>query len=878
LIGGHDLLHGNTGAKGSIYSTLRNGREIQPPGESGESKPTNLLVQREPLLLPVLALSAGILAGHFNYFRAGELVWPLTLAVSLIVVCLAWRKAYRLRLACVLLAIGILGLATQVAHRKQAPPKLNVSDGETVLLDGCVVDPPVFSPDKAQFSLQLAPGAEARVSVVLKGDAALPIGYGQRIEAVAKVRSPHNFQNPGEFDYAAWLANQHIYWTASVHAPEDIHLQPGRCGHRAIGWLFSVRTWSLNRLDELYPGDHETAVLLKAILLGQTAGVERRWTNDFRLTGTYHALVISGQHISVLAITLLFLLRLLNFGRIPSLAVAAGASWLYAFVSGCSAPVLRAAGGFTLFLIASYLFRRLRILNTLAVVAFAYLVFDPKQLFDASFQLSFLSAAALAVFAIPLMERWTEPLRMAASSPDRMQADMRQDARIATWRVELRLLAETLRLWSRLPGKASIVIVGAAARLLVFIAEAMIVSACIQFGLALPMADYFHRVSFTGLVANVIVVPLLSVVVPVGFAAIFTGWHWLGAIAAFCLHTAESVAAWHVKFEPGWRIAALPVWLGLAFTTSLILLAFSLRRKNRLTPLVALLSIGLFGVMYWQPWRPDLLPGWLEISAIDVGQGDSLLVAFPNGRTMLIDGGGFPGMSRMARKPNLDIGEDVVSPYLWSRKIRRLDYAVLTHGHSDHMAGMGAVLDNFRPRVLWIGVEPDTPAWRALKEKALHDGVRIQALGSTTKPFQIGSANVTVLAPMPDYVAGDIPANDDSVVLQIGLGRRRVLLTGDAEKPIEGELLSEGKLQPVTLLKAGHHGSRTSSSEAFIDAVRPEFTMISAGYLNQFHHPHPQVLERFAEHHTMVLRTDREGLLTFRTDGERVVITTPKWE
>ncbi|HXE12734.1 MAG TPA: DUF4131 domain-containing protein, partial [Bryobacteraceae bacterium] len=119
-------------------------------------------MQREPLLLPVLALSAGILAGHFNYFTARELIWPLTAALLLIVVCLAWRSAGRLRLACVLLAIAMAGIATQVAHRQQTLPKLNVSDGETVLLDGCVVDPPVFSPDKAQFTLQLAPGAEAR--------------------------------------------------------------------------------------------------------------------------------------------------------------------------------------------------------------------------------------------------------------------------------------------------------------------------------------------------------------------------------------------------------------------------------------------------------------------------------------------------------------------------------------------------------------------------------------------------------------------------------------------------------------------------------------------------------------------------------------------
>jgi hypothetical protein len=124
-------------------------------------------------------------------------------------------------------------------------------------------------------------------------------------------------------------------------------------------------------------------------------------------------------------------LKFLRIGRIPSLAVAALACWMYALVTGMSAPVVRAAGGFTLFLMASYLFRRIRIVNALAVVGFVYLVFDPEQLFDASFQLSFLSAAALAVFALPLMERWTEPLRIAAGSPDRVVANIKQDPKVA---------------------------------------------------------------------------------------------------------------------------------------------------------------------------------------------------------------------------------------------------------------------------------------------------------------------------------------------------------------------------------------------------------------------------------------------------------------
>jgi competence protein ComEC len=772
-----------------------------------------------------------------------------------------------------LLALSLAGIATQVIHRHGVTPKLNVEDGETVLLDGCVVDPPVFAPGKAQFTLQLAPGAAVRVSEQLKEGPGPQFEYGQRVEAAAKVRTPHNFQNPGEFDYAGWLAGQHIFWTGSVSSASDIRVLPGHCGNRSLVWLFKIRTWALGRLDKLYPGDPETAVLLKAILLGQTAGVERRWTSDFRLTGTYHALVISGQHIAVLAVTLLFLLRMFHMGRVPALSTATLACWAYALISGFSAPVVRAAGGFTLFLGASFLFRRVRIVNALAAVGLIYLAFDPDELFDASFQLSFLSAAALALIALPLMERWTEPLRMASRTIDRTIADTKADPRIATWRVELRLIAETISVWLRLPYGAAVFATGIGSRLAVYIAEAVLISACVQLGLVLPMIDYFHRVSLTGLIANVVVVPLLSVVVPAGFAAIFTGWHWLGTVTSWLLFLAERLAAWHARFEPSWRIANPPLWTEIAFSLALLILALSLRRQHRLLPLAGCMTLGTLTLICCQPWRPNLDPRWLEVSSIDVGQGDSLFVSFPNGQTMLIDAGGFPGMSHMIRKPNLDIGEDVVAPYLWSRGIHRLDYAVLTHGHSDHMAGLPAILDGFHPRELWIGPEPRSDQWKAVEKRAQFDGVRIRSLRADAPEMHFGEATVKILAPHDDYVAGDSANNNDSLVLSIQMGSQRVLLAGDAERPIEHEMLADRQLQPVTLLKVGHHGSRTSSSEELLDAVRPQFAFISAGYLNQFHHPHPDVLSRLAEHHAMILRTDRNGLLTFRTDGRHVEVS-----
>ena len=826
---------------------------------------------REPLIIPFIALATGILAGHFYFFTLNELMLPVSASLLIVIAAFAAGRTARIQLAaaCCLLTLG--GVATQVLHRQTRTPRLSANDAETVVLSGCVTNPTVFSPNREQFTLDLGKGARARISVVLKGDQKVDLSYGQNAEAVAKVRLPRNFQNPGSFDYAGYLAAQHIYWTASVASPQDIHVLSGHCGSPARKGLFAVRTWALDRLRALYSHDQHTAALLQATLIGETAGVDRRWTNDFRVTSTYHALVISGLHISILAMTILFILRVFGLRRMQALFAATVASWMYAFISGGSAPVIRAAGGFTLYYIASYFFRKTRALNLLAFIGLVYLTFDPDELFDPSFQLSFVSAAAIALLAVPAMERFTEPVRAAIKRVDQSAYDAQVAPRAAQWRTELRLVSATLRVWTRLSPGRSLEVIAAATWLAVFIADVVIVSACVQFGLALPMASYFHRLSATGLSANIIVVPLLSLVVPIGFAAIATGWHTLAVIAAFLLGLAETVAAWHVRFEPSWRIAALPLWIALGFSVSLALLAICIRKKRWISASLSL-SVTAFAVLLWQPWPAETKPKWLEVTAIDVSQGDSLLVVFPDSETMLVDAGGYPGMERMIRKPQTDIGEDVVAPYLWSRRIHHLDYAVLTHGHSDHMAGLPAILDDFHPRALWIGAEPESAAWKKVREHATADHVPILALNRNSAPRTIGGVAIRILAPSPGYTPGDAAGNNDSLVFQITYGRRSILMTGDAERPVEEDMLQSGLLKPVTLLKVGHHGSRTSSSEDFLDQLQPRFAFISDGYLNQFHHPHPDVLQRLAEHHTQIFRTDQRGLLTFRTDGDKMEV------
>jgi competence protein ComEC len=240
---------------------------------------------------------------------------------------------------------------------------------------------------------------------------------------------------------------------------------------------------------------------------------------------------------------------------------------------------------------------------------------------------------------------------------------------------------------------------------------------------------------------------------------------------------------------------------------------------------------------------------------------------------MLIDAGGIPSFGR-TKKAGIDIGEDVVSPYLWSRSIRRLDIVAMTHAHEDHIGGMSAVLRNFRPRELWTGATQDSPEWRRVRETAerLHITIRHMQRGA---PFSFGGTILQVLAPGPDYAPDTTPKNDDSLVMRIRFGATSFLLTGDMEKKIERELGDAGLLEHDDVLKVGHHGSRTSTNPQLLDLERPGFGIISAGFDNSYGHPHPLIIKALRERRIAVFRTDQSGLITVVSDGRRLRFDVP---
>jgi competence protein ComEC len=824
---------------------------------------------KDPLLGPVAAIAAGIVVSRFAAFHQAEL--NSAIAAFLLLGALAlWRGGRVLAGVCCALGLVCGGALTALAHRPGPRPELDVEGREIVVLEGCVVEPPAVSGPRERFVLELEPHARAQVTLYTKADEALPkLRYGQKIELDARVRKPRNYGNPGAFDYARYLARQDVYWTASG-AASSVHVRAGECGSRFAKFAMDLRAAGLDRIERLYPGDSYRSGMMQALLLGQQFQLERVWTEAYRNTGTFHTIVISGTHVAILAAFFLFCLRLCFVPESVAMALTVGAAWLYALVAGWGAPCVRSAAGLTLVMIAGYFYRERRPLNLLAAVALGFLALDPEQLFDASFQLTFLAVAFLGAFATPLIRCTSGPLARGLDDLDNTDRDLHAAPRVAQFRIEMRLLVDTLTSLLRIPRAAARIAVTLPARVALFVYEIAAVSAVIQLGLALPMVVYFHRVGLSGLSANAFVVPLMGVAVPAGFVAILTGWSWVATVGGWLLLLSQRVVNWHAAIEPQWRIPTPPVWVAIAFSAALVAAGVARGRWWRAATGAA---VAVFlTLLLTNPFPPRTHAGELEMTAIDVGQGDSLLLVFPDGKRMLVDGGGIPSFGGGPRA-QLDIGEDVVAPYLWERGIGGVDVVALSHAHDDHVGGLPALVNDFHPREIWTGAVPECDAWGRVREAAARRGAKIVAM-QEPRHFAFGGTEMEVLAPLDDYVPGDTPKNNDSLVLRLRYGRHTFLLTGDVERGVERGMLARNEIGHADVVKVPHHGSHTSSTEEFLASVAPAFAVISAGYQNSYGHPHRDVIERLEQHHAAVLRTDLDGLVTVRSDGRKLYVET----
>jgi competence protein ComEC len=817
---------------------------------------------RRPLIFPFLGLIAGIIAG--NYFDLPVSFLLSSLVFILILLILSFRMQWWI--ACFLLIfgftfiVGIFDIQKQNYSIRTNHHILQHAGSGKKTIEGIVMESPSSYPDKNVLIVRCVRVIKNGAYIPVAGQIRLIIpadinySYGDFIRFHCALKKIQSFRNPGGFDYERYLNSQGIYATGFIADTSGIILLRGNAASYLKLRLESFRMHLREMIYRNAPSPQRE--IIEAMTIGNQTAIPTDIRDNFSKTGTSHILSISGLHIGMVAAMAFFIISLLlksseylmlRFNIIKvSAAVAFILVLFYALIAGMGVTVLRSALMALVFLIALIFGRQRDLYNTLALAGLVILIISPTALFDISFQLSFLAVLSL-IYIVP---------RFGNLSFGQLSI---------------------LPAWSQ--------------SIIRYLYISIIVCLAATIGTLPLIVYYFNRVSNVTIIANLIAVPLLGTLALATAMLFLLTALFLPAVAGFfvkitSLFVMISIEIINKLASFAWSSFNItrPNIAEIAFFYLSIILLVQLADSRKgmkgnflhhpqILRYVLIFTLIFFAgdVIYLS--LKDKLSSDLRITAIDVGQGSAILVRFPGGENMLIDGGGFADSS-------FDTGKMVIAPYLYKERISKIDTVILTHPHPDHMLGLLYILDNFNVQEFWsTGRTGDDEYSQKLKKIIGERKIKSVSFSQDTPVKIMGGTNIQVLWPPPATgVVGkelsDEDVNDTSLVFRITHNKVAFLVTGDISAKIEDILVRSGRDLKSDVLFVPHHGSVHSSSSGFIKKVACRYAVISAGINNTFRHPHPLTLERYWKAQAYVFRTDQNGAITFRTDGNLLTTET----
>ncbi|HEY5884135.1 MAG TPA: ComEC/Rec2 family competence protein [Pyrinomonadaceae bacterium] len=744
---------------------------------------------------------------------------------------------------------------------------------------------------------------------LLKG---LQLRYGARIRAVTNLERADQFRNPGVSSLTEYLDRKGYDASASIKSLHLIERLDDDPVFLPLAWVFDWRNQLQNQIDARLSRD--TSGVLDAALLGNRYNLSPSTEERFRNGGTFHILVISGLHITLIGGLVFLVIRRFSTSRAVQFLISAAVVWGYSVAVGAEPSILRAALMFTVVMLGPLVSRSASSLNGLGAVAIALLLWKPSSLFDPSFQLTFVSVLAILVLAWPVLQTLSaigswQPSRVSPYPPA-CPSYLRRFAEALYWNqgAAIRHLRSANYQYSWFKSSAAAKLQRAHLQWAVrAVFGAIVVSVSVQITLLPFLIIYFHRFSPASFFLNIFVGVLMAAVAFVALAGVAIAQ--VNATLAEPLFLAANGLNWLMvhSVDPFTHARAaslsLPEYTGSSFAVYVIyyfplgVLSFllmrwrplelqvntdGLRPHRRVFRIVACAQLVAVAVVIFHPYSFTGSNGKLRVDFLDVGQGDAALITLPDNTTVLVDGGGRPGpYERVADgqldesdRPSRSIGESVVSEYLWWRGLDRIDYVVATHADADHMDGLNYIAQNFKVRAGLVARLPDhDPEFAKFRQSLVSNNVAVHAIGAGDE-LRVGGVLLRVLWPNGSGDSRLPSANDDSLVFQVEYGSRSVLLTGDIEANAERALVARYQKLTADVTKVAHHGSRTSSTEEFVRSTGSKLAIVSVGESSVFGHPHAEVVARWQQSGARVITTGSRGMITLVTDGQSMDFTT----
>lgn len=788
---------------------------------------------------------------------------------------------------------------------RTALPGVDLAD--PVRLEGQLISEPLRTTYGLQFDVEVRRLESRRRSHVVSGKVrlrlqasgdletlsvaeSLQLSYGDSIRTLALLRKPRVYQNPGSFDFRRWMESvQDVTWVGTIKHPLLVEKLPEHDVPRIGKVLQKTRLRLLEAIDILYPpwaAEGRYGSVLKATLLGDRSSLDSQTIEDFRRSGLYHLLVISGLHVGLLALLVTVLLRQFPLNEFMRSALVLLFLLGYALLIEQRAATLRATLMIFAYLLARFLYRERSALNAIGIAGLILLVQRPAWLFESGFQLSFSAALLIAGLAFPVLEHTTEPCRRALRQLDDKDRDVGLPPRAAQFRIDLRSLVGSLSgrltLFSRHPAIAAFLVTGPVSVVL-WAANVLLFSAIIQLGLLLPMAETFHRVTFAGIGLNALASPLMTLLLGVGVPTVILAAA-LPALAVWpakllAMVTSGLLALTDLDGMPAWlsyRVPEPPVWVSWGFVLSVVIAGLTLGRVRRVFQ-ASMVAAGIFVMLIsLHAFSPRLPRGALEVTALDCGEGDAIFVVLPDQTTMLIDGGGGrfgSGREGTFRGRRWDAGDSVVSPYLWSRGVKKIDVVALTDSRGGHVGGLASVLGNFRVGEFWHASDAPTPGFDALLEQVWARDIPDRKIVAGDV-IPLGGAEIRILWPPATQQPSPISSDDESLVMRITAGEASALLAGDFQPGMQRAIFAPGEAVKSLALVAVHQGAEQSLLPELLARTSPHVAIMSFESENPEEEPEREAVKPIQKVGARILSPGRSGAVTVEIRGSSLSVRT----